>query len=326
MADRTSMDKAANAFASLLFPEDFPEEGKEPKEGAQTGEQVEEDTDETSTTEPTGKEGTTDTSEDDTAESQPERKTRKVKDAESDEVLEVDDDEAYNGYLRLQDYTRKSQANAELRRKAEAEAEEARKVRELYAKQLEEAETFLNAVAPKEPDWSSMRAKLSPAEYAQARDQWDYVNTARKTIEENKAKVEADRQREAEAKIQAWVAQEEEKLLAAVPEWQDPAKAMQGKRELVQWLQSKGYADEEIKAVADHRLIANLRDAMLYEKSRRAAPAPTVKQKDGSRRVAPPGTPEPVRTPADARTRDLARLKKSGKLSDAAVAFQHFVG
>jgi hypothetical protein len=325
VADRTSMDKAANAFASLLFPEDFPEEGKDPKESAKTGDQVEE-TDETSTTEPPGSEGTPDTSEDDTAEPQPERKTRKVKDAESDEVLEVEEDEAYNGYLRLQDYTRKSQANAELRRKAEAEAEEARKARELYAKQLEEAETFLNAVAPKEPDWVALRAKLNPADYAQARDQWDYVNAARKTIDENKAKVEADRQRETEAKLRAYAEQEAEKLLEVVPEWQDPAKANQGKRELVQWLQSKGYADEEIKSVVDHRLIANLRDAMLYEKSRRNAPAPVVKQKDGSRKVAPPGPPEKPRTPADARTRDLARLKKSGKLSDAAVAFQHFVG
>src|SRR6185436_4391364 len=146
-------------------------------------------------------------------------------------------EEAHNGYLRLQDYTRKRQADAQLRREAEALKAEASQKLEAYEQKLNQITDAMDTMVPKEPDWATLSRTKSPAEYGQIRAEWDQFSAARKVIEDQKKEVAAVKQREAEAKDKESYAAEEQKLLAAKPEWQDPAKFSKAKTELVTYLQ-----------------------------------------------------------------------------------------
>jgi len=137
-----------------------------------------------------------------------ERKTRKVKDAQSGKEVEVDEDEAENGYLRLQDYTRKTQAAAQQRREAEALEVEAREKREAYSRKLEEASDWMNQMVPKEPDWATLKTSVSPAEYAEAHTRWQQFVAVKKTIETEKAKVDGERAKDFEKQVKSYVAAE----------------------------------------------------------------------------------------------------------------------
>jgi len=251
-----------------------------------------------------------------------------VKDEETGNVIEVEEEEAHNGYLRLQDYTRKRQADAQLRREAEALKAEASQKLEAYEQKLNQITDAMDTMVPKEPDWATLSRTKSPAEYGQIRAEWDQFSAARKVIEDQKKEVAAVKQREAEAKDKESYAAEEQKLLAAKPEWQDPAKFSKAKTELVTYLQGKGYTPEEISTVRDHRLVIALSNAMEYEKAKSGTPAPRAAARKPGKTLAPGtdgsslGKPK---TPQDDRSKAFARAEKTGKVDDAARYFERLL-
>ena len=322
MADETleagsGLDRAASAFTSLLFPE----EAQQPVETPTTDAQA----DVTATEEATSEAAPADADEAEATEAtqdapQPKR-SRKLR--IGDEEVEVDEDEAYNGYLRTADYTRKSQQNADLRKKAEAELAEARKAREQYAGSLEQVANAMDQWVPKEPNWSDLARSLKPEQYVQAQAEWQEFQKNRRMVAEEQDRVAKERLSDLQKEREATLAQEQEKLLEVLPDWRDPAKAQSGRQELVGWLKSKGYTEEQIGGIADHRLIVALRNAKQFEDLQSKKPAAT--QVKSKMKTATPGSPPAARKPSTDRDRDLQQLKKSGKMDDAARAFSHFV-
>ena len=78
---------------------------------------------------------------------------------------------------------------------------------------------------------------------------------------------EAAKQREGELREnhQQFVANENVKLLDALPEWRDSDKAKAEKAKLAEYLTGQGFAQEDVMAASDHRLILMARKAMLYD-------------------------------------------------------------
>lgn len=243
----------------------------------------------------------------------------KVKNAETGEVEEVDPDEAYRMGLRQADYTRKTQYLAELRKRAEAEAEAAARARAEYSRKLDEAARWLGAVIPQEPDWATLRQQVTPEEYAAAHLQWSQYQQALRAVQAERERLERE---EAERRAQAErerLEQERQRLLEAVPEWKDSQVRNRELEELVQWLGAKGFSNEELASITDHRLLVALRDAYRFERGK------TVTQRKQGLKTAPPGAATGESRPVPDKGKALEALRKTGRLPEAAEAMLHFV-
>lgn len=315
-----TLTAAAKAMEGLLFPTEAPE--ADPTPPATPGLQdtdsppAPEDATEPADAPPAPAEET------DEAEPTPEpARARKLRMPDGTEA-EVTEDEAYLGYLRQADYTRKTQLAAEERKAAAAERQQARDARAQYAAHLDAMKTAMDAMVPKEPDWGSLRARLTPEQYADALTQWDTFKKNRATLEAERVRVAKETVDDTRAELERVIADEEEKLYNAIPEWRDAAKREPEQKALLEWLRGKGWDDDRIGQIVDHRLIVSFRDAMRWEQLQAKKPAARA-ARPPIRTVAPGTTPPAPRKPADAADQARAKLAKSGKIDDAASYFLH---
>jgi len=239
---------------------------------------------------------------------------------------EVTLDELLGGYSRTQDYTRKTQALAEQRKTVEAEAAKAREQRAQYAEVLEQAQQALNAMVPKEPNWTQLKSSVTPEEFTATWDAWQQFKTRRDSITAQQdlvAKAEAE---DRTHRARESVGQEYEKLLEALPDWKDEAKAQTEREALVSYVRGIGVTDQEIAAVNDHRLVLVIRKAMLWDQLQ--AKKPTTQAKVAGKpkiKSAAPGSPGDKPRPPSEKKRALERLAKTGRVEDAAKAFMHLI-
>jgi hypothetical protein len=121
---------------------------------------------------------------------------------------------------------------------------------------------------------------------------------------------------------------ERELLLQAVPEWQDPKKAEQGKQKLYQYAQSFGFTDAELGTIEDHRLMVLLRKAMLYDRAANKGKKAVAQAKSKGVPVLKPGTSRPPKAKRGKRAQRerMSRLEKTGRLDDAASVVFHMLG
>ena len=159
-----NMAEAANALAGML-PDEGQEESSEaqlPDEGAAVDEELLTDAD------ADGDETDTEQSEEDEnseEEEQPQVFTVKVDGKEVEVTLE----ELQKGYSRTQDYTRKTQQIAEVRKHAEAELQAVRAEREQYAHLLGALEAQVQQAAQPQIDWDRLYSE-DPIEWVRQRE------------------------------------------------------------------------------------------------------------------------------------------------------------
>lgn len=176
-------------------------------------------------------------------------------------------------------------------------------------------------------DWVTLR-NTDPAEFA-ARKQEYNERWNRIQAHKNKSLAESYRIQQETAQKQMDQARdvlkaESQKLLDAIPEWKDEAKAKSGKQELRDYLSSMGFSNEDINSLTDHRSIRIIRNAMLYE---RASNKATIVQKKVSTlpKVMKPGNQQPKDANREKVNESMGRLRKSGKLDDAAAAIERMM-
>lgn len=317
-----TIQEAQSAIAALLGGDEpqnpaaaeapeTPEEGVEPE-----AEAAEESFDDESEGQAEGEsEGETDSTED---EGHTAVYTVKVDGQE----IEVSLDELRNGYSRTQDYTRKTQALAQQRKEAETELEAVRGERAQYAQLLGALQNQLQQLAPQEPDWNKLYSE-DPLEFVRQREIWRDRAEQLKAVQAEQSRLQQVAQQEQATQRQATLAEEAKKLVEAIPEWKDAKRASQEKQALVEYGVKLGYTPDDLKAVADHRIVSILRKAMKYDelmtKKGNARPAPD------KIRTAKPGaaTSTPRKQSEEAQARQ--RLAKSGNVRDAAAAFQFMI-
>jgi hypothetical protein len=306
------MAEAADALVGML-----PDEGQEdsgesqlPEEGAAGEDELLTDAD------ADGNETDSEQSEEDEnseEEEQPQVFTVKVDGKE----VEVSLEELQKGYSRTQDYTRKTQQIAEVRKHAEAELQAVRAEREQYAHLLGALEAQVQQTTQPNIDWERLYQE-DPIEWVRQREVMRENQEKSAAIQSEKQRLSQLSQQEQMQQHQMVLQHEQEALVAAIPEWKDSKKAAAEKAMLVQFGQKAGFSPDELKNVLDHRAVVLLRKAALYDQmvSKRGQIKPVT---NNGPRPAKPGAAGRVSNNTEA-LRAQQRLAKTGRVDDAADA------
>jgi hypothetical protein len=304
--------EAANALEGLL-PDEGQQEDREaqlPEEGAAGDEELLDDADASSDeTDPEQSEEEEDSEEGE----QPQVFTVKVDGKE----VEVTLDELQKGYSRTQDYTRKTQQIAEARKQTDAELQEVRAEREQYAQLLGALQAQVQQAAQPNIDWDRLYNE-DPIEWVRQREVMRENQEKAAAIQSEQQRLAQLSQREQLQQREMLLAQEQEALVAAIPEWKDAKKAQAEKAMLVQFGQKIGFTPDDLKNVVDHRAVVMLRKAALYDQmmSKRGQIKPVT---NNGPRPAKPGAAGRVSSNTEA-VRAQQRVAKTGRVDDAANA------
>lgn len=311
---------AANAISEMLAPE----EGQAQVEETQPVEESEEETetaasadDESEVQDASDEESAEEQSEDEEEqkeEDQPQTFTVKVDGKDVTVTLE----ELQKGYSRTQDYTRKTQQIAEVRKQVEAETQAVRAERAQYAQLLGALQAQLQATEP-QVDLHRLYQE-DPIEWVRQKEILRERQEKAMAIQAEQQRLAQLQQAEQQRATQEYLQQQKDALLAALPEWKDPKKAKAEKALVVESAKAAGFTEEDLKNVYDHRLVVLLRKAGLYDQmmSKRQGIKPVV---SNGPRPAKPGAAGRVSTTTEA-TRAKQRLAKTGRIDDAASAIE----
>jgi hypothetical protein len=233
--------------------------------------------------------------------------------------VRVDLDELKAGYSRQEDYSRKARALADERRAFESESQNVQQDRDRYQQGLKQLTDALQSIQG-EPDWDQLHKELPADEFLKRKADWEVSQSnlerlQRHQQEEARAADEARQQQ-----YQKYLRAEQDKLKAAIPEWEDTAKAKAEGEQLVAVAKHYGFSEQEVRAVVDHRAILLLRDAMKYRELHRE-PSPQARAKVSTIRTAKPGTPDRPR-PNERQQKLVERAAQTGRGMDAMKAIE----
>ena len=239
---------------------------------------------------------------------------------------ELPEDEVVKGYQRQKDYTQKTQALAEERRKFEAEERAAvRAERQAYAERMQVIEEAIAALTQSsEPNWEQRARELAPDEFAAEFTAWQAnskrLAVARQERERVMAIHEQDMQRERQARLQA----ADERLGTLIPEWKDPEKGKVLKADLIAYAKSIGFSDDDLAAVDDDKPLLILHKARLWDESQKRRPKVEEKLERAIEAIKPSAT-RPA-TPTKKVDAYRAKLTNSGSIDDAANLLNSLMG
>ena len=228
-------------------------------------------------------------------------------------------DELQKGYSRTQDYTRKTQQIAEIRRQVESEAEAIRAERSQYAQLLGALESQVQQAAQPNIDWDRLYQE-DPIEWVRQKEVMRENQAKSQAIQFEQQRLMQISQQEQAQQMQSFLAQQQDELLKVLPDWKDPNKAKKEKELLIDFGQKAGFSTDELKNIFDHRVVNVLRKAALYEQmmGKRQSIKPVT---NNGPRPAKPGAAGRVSQTSEA-TRAKQRLAKSGRVQDAAFAIE----
>ena len=216
------------------------------------------------------------------------------------------------------DYTRKTMAAADERKAATAEAQRAIVERTQYASNLQRMQAQLEGALQEQSkavNWEQL-LQTDPVEYLK---QQHLAQSRQAALQQNYAeqqRVNAQIQAERETAHSRHLQQQQETLLAKLPEWKDEAKAKADKTAIRDYLSSQGFEADELAQVSDARSVILARKAMLYDQIVSKAQAAAKKVSTLPNKVERPGGGEPQNL--DRRAASYQRLSKSGRVEDAA--------
>ena len=339
-----SIREAQDAFLSLSEPE----EENPKKQEAETSEEVE-DVEESTEVEEESLEASEEESdeelqaeEEDSEESEVEEEITEEEDSTPDlytvkvngEEFEVTEEELLNGYSRQQDYTKKTQELSEYRKQLDeaaqlfqAEVAQTQEARQQYINALATAvETNMSSLAKYEnTDWERLKAE-DKEEYLTKRDEY---REAQNHIQQLKQRYqsEAIKQNEEQHQQVAQAAQEEhQKLVNILPAWGNPEQQKKIASQVRNFALSKGYTEEELSQLIDHRSILVLMQAKAWEDER--LKAKNIKTKKVKKNVKVVKSGKGVEKKASnkvVRQNKMKRLQNSGHVNDAVGLFEDFV-
>ena len=315
-----NMADAASAISAMLAPE----QGQAELGETQPVEESEEDTetaaseeDESGVEDAPDEESSEEQSEEEEEQEegeQPQTFTVKVDGKEVSVTL----DELQKGYSRTQDYTRKTQQIAEVRKQVEQETQAVRAEREQYAQLLGALQAQLQSSEP-QVDLERLYHE-DPIEWVRQKEVMRERQEKLGAIQSEQQRLSQVSQYEQQRAMEAQLASQQEALLAALPDWKDPKKAKAEKALVIESAKAAGFTDEDLKSVYDHRLVLLLRKAALFDQmvSKRQGIKPVV---NNGPRTAKPGAAGRVSTTTES-MRAKQRLAKTGRVDDAASAIE----
>jgi hypothetical protein len=314
-----NVNSAASAFLGLMGDDSGADEGQPAGEPVDENDDVVEASDEDSEVEYTDE---SDEDVEEAVDAEPEPQKFKVKAA--GEEIEVDLNELISGYQRSKDYTQKSQALADQRKEIEAErakVSEVQKEREVYAHRLQAIDRFLGQQMGNEVDLTTLK-ETDPIGYA--------VKVAERTeLEKRRAVINAEQQRLAERQqaerneqLQTHLQQESQLMTQAIPELAGE-KGNSVKKEIMSYAKSIGFRDQELSAIYDHRAVLSLYKAMKYDALQKSKPEALKRVQSAPKTMKAGSSNPPTKSSQDKKV--MQKLRQSGKVRDAATAFERFL-
>jgi hypothetical protein len=240
---------------------------------------------------------------------------------------ELPETEVTAGYLRQKDYTQKTQALAEERKRFEAEERAAvKQEREYYASRIDALEEAIAALtSEQEPDWEALAKTETPEEFSRKFTAWKKGTAQREAVKAEQARVRELHEHETKRERAIRLGQEQEKLEAAIPDLKDPEKGKVLREDLRAYAKSvHQFSDDDIDNIEDHRALVILNKARLYDESQKKLPLVQAKVEKAIEAMKPSGAqPKPK-----AKQTDLLRtkLKSGGSVEDAAALLDTLMG
>jgi hypothetical protein len=239
------------------------------------------------------------------------------------EELEVGIEELKNGYQRQADYTRKSQALAEQRKETEqiqSERQRLEQERQMYANGLQMLQEQQSSKLQEfeSIDWTALKAD-DPYQYMLKKDEYRDAQEKVQNVQQQQILIQQEQADEAQKARAHFVQQEYNRLVEALPEWNDQESTI--KKDVQEYARSVGFLPEEINQLADHRSVLIIKKAMEYDKlTTKVAPKKKAVKKVPKVQKSGRGNSKED-TAAEAVKQKRARLRKSGKQDDAASIF-----
>lgn len=300
-SESLNVNEAASAFESLMGDSEEAEQGQaeEQTEELQASDEVEY-----------------------SEESEEEQPKPRYKVKASGEEVEVELDELIKGYQQGADYTKKSQALAEQRKALEAERqhlEYVKQERQAYAQKLQALDSFLtqqdqgvNLDVLKETD---------PIGYAVAVAEQSQREKQLAVVRQEQQRLAQQQQSEHHASLQNHLRQESEKLTSLIPELATP----QGdavRKQIRDYAKSVGWTDQELSQLYDSRAVLTLYNGMKYAQLQKSKPEVNKKLQAAPKMMRSGTSAPPTKSSGDKQA--MQRLRETGKVSDAAKAFERF--
>lgn len=193
-----------------------------------------------------------------------------------------------NGYLRQQDYSRKTADLSNARKTFETEQSEVRRERLQYRELLTALKRQIDEGQQQPINWEELR-RTDPVAFLEQRELQRERQAKLGAIREEEQRLRETQQREQQQLLQQAQAQAGQVLLQKIPTWQKPEVRQQEITDLIKaGVDVYGFRQDELDQVFDPRVVMVLRDAMLYHRSR----GTTVASK---RVVSMPGRPIPAK-------------------------------
>ena len=240
----------------------------------------------------------------------------------SGEEVEVELDELIKGYQQGTDYTKKSQALAEQRKAVEAERghlEQVKQERQAYAQKLQALDSFLTQ-QNRGVDLDVLK-ETDPIGYAVAVAEQSQREKQLAVVRNEQQRIAQQQQSEQQASLQAHLRTESEKLVSLIPELATP----QGdavRKQIRDYAKSVGWSDQELSSVYDSRAVHTLYKAMKYEQLQKSKPELNKKLQSAPKMMRSGSSAPVTRNSQDKQV--MQRLRETGKVADAAKAFERF--
>jgi len=240
----------------------------------------------------------------------------------SGEEVEVELDELIKGYQQGTDYTKKSQALAEQRKAIEAERghlEQVKQERQAYAQKLQALDSFLTQ-QNRGVDLDVLK-ETDPIGYAVAVAEQSQREKQLAVVRNEQQRIAQQQQSEQQASLQNHLRQESEKLVSLIPELATP----QGdavRKQIRDYAKSVGWTDQELSSVYDSRAVQTLYKAMKYEQLQKSKPELNKKLQSAPKMMRSGTSVPQARSSQDKQV--MQRLRETGKVADAAKAFERF--
>ena len=240
----------------------------------------------------------------------------------SGEEVEVELDELIKGYQQGTDYTKKSQALAEQRKAIEAERshlEYVKQERQAYAQKLQALDSFLTQ-QHQGVDLEVLK-ETDPIGYAVAVAEQSQREKQLAVVRNEQQRIAQQQQSEQQASLQNHLRQESEKLVSLIPELATP----QGdavRKQIRDYAKSVGWTDQELSSVYDSRAVNTLYKAMKYEQLQKSKPELNKKLQSAPKMMRSGTSVPQARSSQDKQV--MQRLRETGKVADAAKAFERF--
>ena len=341
--DPGSILTAQEALLGLLDSSEKPE-----KEEAKPSEEVTEDVEQDTTEEVEETDEAEEAEEEDVADDTDESEESEEEEAKDEEVeetalytvmvngedVEVTEDELVRGYSRQADYTKKTQELAEYRKQLDngaqhlqGEIAQTQAARQEYVNAMSQAIESNYSVAKQfeNTDWERLKVE-DREEYLTKRDEYREVQDQIRGLQSKQQQAYEQQNREMQAQHQKLLQDEHAQMVSILPEWGEPETQRAIAKSIGEFAISRGYTQEELNQLVDHRSILVLMEAKAFaDMQGKQLKARAKKVKNKPKVVRSSAKKEKADVSKVARTKQMKRLQETGRVQDAAGLFEDFV-